>query len=122
MPRFPDKWLSIFLALLLGVIPFGQALADITASGSHPIAGSKPMSEHRQMSHIVNDGKTCKHCSQGHSCDLNDCACYQCGSCSATLPHELLSLHFATLAAQYPSSAISLITYPPIPPFRPPRS
>lgn len=123
MPRFTNKWLSLLLALLLGMVPFGQAISGILSMADTTAAAHlSAMSHDGHMSQATMDGKACDSCSNAHPCGSSGCACYQCGTCSATLLHELLTLHFASLAAPYPTNDISLITHHPFLLFRPPRT
>jgi hypothetical protein len=115
MPRFHHKWLPLILAFALGVVPFARVFADAPPALTSP-------SGHVAMQHAAMDDNSCEGCTTAHSCGTSSCSCYQCSTCSVTILHESLTIHFASLAAQRPTSAASQLTDFPSLLFRPPRA
>jgi hypothetical protein len=123
MPRFTHKWLSLLLALVLGLMPFSRAMADILPAPSNPSAShSADLLHAGHVSQAEMNDNSCEGCTTAHSCGSSSCVCYQCGTCTATLPHTLLTIHFASLAAPLPSSDVSQLAHHPFLLFRPPRA
>jgi len=123
MPRLTDKLLPLLLALLLAVVPFTRTMADTPpVSGGDTDLAQPSLSHAHHMGEAAMKGKPCDSCTTMHDCDDGSCSCYQCGSCTATLLHQLLNIHFASLAARLPSTDTHRLSQHPFLLFRPPRA
>lgn len=124
MASLNNKLLSLSLALLLGLMPFARPLADMSSMHLAHAASAMPaahLMQHTQMSANTDDNP-CKGCTTAHGCNSSGCACYQCGSCGASVLHAVLKVHFASLSAPLPLNESSQLAHHPFLLFRPPRA
>jgi hypothetical protein len=118
-----NKRLTLLLALLLGLMPFTRVMADMWGmTQTDPAALHAVHSMQQHMMSSDNDKNPCNGCTTAHGCNSSGCACYQCGSCGATVLHEMADIHFASLSAQLPAINSDQLTHHPFLLFRPPRA
>lgn len=111
-----DKLLALLLVFVLGLLPFASP------TSAH---AQMPVPDHGTMQMSAGDLTTkseCDSCSGSHSCNGTGCACYQCGTCSATLLLEALTVPTASLTRHKASPGISRLSAHPFTIFRPPRN
>lgn len=119
MHRISNTWLSLFLALIMGLLPFSQTMAGYPTSTESP-PGAMPHTG--QMEQIAMDHNNCGGYGTYHSCDSASCACYQCGTCSATILLKTLTVDVISLTAPIAAETGTLLPQHPFLLYRPPRA